>query len=80
MIWEIILSAAARQQNRPEEHFRSPGYPYICFPYELDGKQYPDDLGKSMPFPEFYAAMANGAMTKTSQIKQKSLRLILSRF
>ena len=51
-----------------EEHFRSRDIHYICFHYELDGKQYPDDLGKSMPFPEFYAAMANGAMTKTSQI------------
>ena len=42
-----------------EEHFRSRDIHYICFHYELDGKQYPDDLGKSMPFPEFYAAMAN---------------------
>lgn len=41
---------------------------YICFHYELDGKQYPDDLGKTMPFDQFYQAMAEGADTKTSQV------------
>lgn len=34
----------------------------------MDGVEYPDDLGRSMPFDEFYAAMVNGADTKTSQI------------
>ena len=42
---------------------------YICFHYELDGKQYPDDLGETMPFDQFYQAMAEGADTKTSQVK-----------
>lgn len=51
-----------------EEHFRARNISYICFHYELDGKQYMDDLGKSMPFDQFYEAMANGADTKTSQI------------
>lgn len=51
-----------------EEHFKSRNISYICFHYELDGKQYMDDLGKSMPFDRFYEAMANGADTKTSQI------------
>lgn len=51
-----------------EEHFKSRNISYICFHYELDGKQYMDDLGKSMPFDQFYEAMANGADTKTSQI------------
>ncbi|MBQ9270393.1 MAG: DegV family protein [Oscillospiraceae bacterium] len=49
-------------------HFASRDIRYICFHYELDGKQYPDDLGQSMPFDEFYAAMAAGAQTKTSQV------------
>ncbi len=51
-----------------EEHFQRRGISYICFHYELDGVQYPDDLGKSMPFDQFYAAMAAGAETKTSQV------------
>ena len=63
-----------------EEHFRSRDILYICFHYELDGKQYPDDLGKSMPFPEFYAAMANGAMTKTSQINAEEFEAYFEPF
>ena len=50
------------------EHFKSRDIRYICFHYELDGVQYPDDLGQSMPFDKFYEAMAKGAMTKTSQV------------
>lgn len=50
------------------EHFDEIGVRYIYFHYELDGKQYPDDLGKSMNFEDFYRAMANGADTHTSQI------------
>ena len=51
-----------------EEHFLKRNISYICFHYELDGVQYMDELGKSMPFDQFYAAMTNGADTKTSQI------------
>lgn len=43
-------------------------YHYICFHYSLNGKQYADDLGKSMPFDQFYQAMADGAETQTSQV------------
>lgn len=51
-----------------EEHFRMRDIHYICFHYELDGKQYPDDLGKTIPFDKFYQAMTDGATTRTSQI------------
>lgn len=51
-----------------EEHFKKRSIDYICFHYELDGKQYTDDLGRSMSFDEFYKAMEQGAETKTSQI------------
>lgn len=50
------------------EHFLNRDIRYICFHYELDGVQYPDDLGQTMPFDKFYAAMAAGAETKTSQV------------
>ena len=52
-----------------KEHFEGRNLPYICFHYELDGKAYPDDLGQTMSFPDFYQAMVDGADTKTSQIK-----------
>ncbi len=51
-----------------EEHFRARQIYYTCFHYELNGVQYPDDLGKSMSFEDFYQAMADGAETKTSQV------------
>lgn len=51
-----------------KEHFVERNICYICFHYELDGKQYQDDLGESMAFDDFYRAMQNGADTKTSQV------------
>lgn len=51
-----------------EAHFKAREIEYVCFHYSLDGVQYADDLGKSMPFDRFYQAMANGAQTKTSQV------------
>ncbi|MBR4703392.1 MAG: DegV family protein [Oscillospiraceae bacterium] len=51
-----------------KEHFEARGIRYICFHYWLDGKEYPDDLGQSISFPDFYGAMARGAETRTSQI------------
>lgn len=50
------------------DHFAKRGISYACFHYELGGKEYLDDLGKSMSFEAFYRAMAEGADTKTSQI------------
>lgn len=64
---KYILSCCSTA-DLTEEHFLQRDIHYICFHYELDGKAYPDDLGKSMSFSDFYAAMANGADTKTSQI------------
>lgn len=51
-----------------ESHFKEREISYICFHFELDGKEYPDDLGKSIPFDQFYKAMQEGADTRTSQI------------
>lgn len=51
-----------------KEHFEKINVHYICFHYELDGVPYPDDLGQTIPFDEFYQKMADGADTKTSQI------------
>lgn len=51
-----------------KEHFEAIDVKYICFHYEMDGVQYSDDLGQSMPFDVFYARMSAGANTKTSQI------------
>lgn len=49
-------------------HFNSRDIHYICFHFSLDGKEYFDDLGESIPFPEFYKRMSEGAETRTSQV------------
>lgn len=49
------------------EHLKERNIHCSFFHFELGSKQYEDDLGKSISYDEFYSAMANGAMTKTSQ-------------
>lgn len=51
-----------------QEQFDARDIHYVCFHFQLDDKVYPDDLGKSISFDEFYQAMADGADTKTSQV------------
>lgn len=50
------------------EHFAARDIQYVCFHFTLNGATYPDDLGQSIPFPDFYQAMADGADTTTSQV------------
>ncbi len=64
---EYILSCCSTA-DLTQEHFDNREIHYICFHYSLNNVQYADDLGKSLPFDEFYRAMANGAETKTSQV------------
>ena len=51
-----------------KEHFEQIDVHYVCFHYILNGKDYPDDLGQSVPFEDFYRMMKEGADTKTSQV------------
>ncbi len=64
---EFIISCCSTA-DLTREHFEKRDLHYICFHYEMDGKQYRDDLGETMPFDEFYQAMTQGAETRTSQI------------
>ena len=50
-----------------KERFERRGIKYICFHFSLDGVEYPDDLGQTMPPEELYRRMTEGATTKTSQ-------------
>ena len=52
----------------PRAQFEARDIRYICFHFRLNGQEYPDDLGASVPFPEFYRAMTEGAETATSQV------------
>lgn len=51
-----------------EAHFKNRNIAYACYHFSLDGVQYEDDLGKSVPFDQFYKAMSDGADTRTAQI------------
>ena len=51
-----------------KEYFEARNIPYVCFHYTIDGVEYPDDLGQSMSFPEFYARIDKGAMPTTSLV------------
>ena len=64
---DYILSCCSTA-DLSAEHFASRDIKYVCFHYTLDGKEYPDDLGQTMPFDKFYQAMVDGADTKTSQV------------
>ncbi|WP_022754936.1 DegV family protein [Butyrivibrio fibrisolvens] len=52
----------------PKDFFEKKNIRYICFHYQLDGVDYLDDLGQTIPLDEFYKKMEDGADTKTSQI------------
>ena len=64
---DYILSCCSPADLK-KEHFERRDIHYICFHYELDGVSYPDDLGQTISFPDFYRAMDEGASTKTSQV------------
>ncbi|MGM9614262.1 MAG: DegV family protein [Oscillospiraceae bacterium] len=64
---DFILSCCSTA-DLSKEHFESRDIRYICFHYTLDGVEYPDDLGQTISFPDFYKAMENGAETSTSQV------------
>lgn len=49
------------------EHLQKRNIEFIPFHFSLDDKEYADDLGQTITYPDFYAAMVKGAMTKTSQ-------------
>lgn len=50
------------------EHFEKRNIKYICFHYFLNGTEYKDDLGESLSFKDFYAAIEKKVKTRTSQV------------
>ena len=64
---EYILSCCS-PADLSKEHFERIGVRYVCFHYALDGAEYPDDLGQTIPFDEFYRRMSEGADTRTAQV------------
>jgi len=54
--------------DMPKTYFEERNIPYVCFHFIMDGKEYADDLGVSMSFPEFYQRITDGATPTTSQV------------
>ncbi|MBQ8057646.1 MAG: DegV family protein [Ruminococcus sp.] len=51
-----------------KEHLEKLDISYECFHYVMDGVEYPDDLGQTMSFDEFYNRLKNGSDSTSSQI------------
>lgn len=65
---EDYIITACSTSDLAKEHYEQISVPYVCFHFMLDGKEYMDDLGETIPFPEFYNRIAQGAMPTTSQV------------
>ncbi len=76
---DYVLSCCSTADLTPK-HFEERDIHYVCFHYELDGVFHPDDCGKTMPLDQFYQAMANGAMTKTSQVNAGEYEIYFRQF
>lgn len=50
-----------------KEHLERLNASYICYHYTLDGVEYPDDLGQTISFEDFYNRLKNGSDSTTSQ-------------
>ena len=64
---DYVLSCCSTA-DLTREHFEKRDISYVCFHFAIDGEEYLDDLGKSIPFDEFYARMKAGADTRSSQV------------
>ncbi|MBE5858831.1 MAG: DegV family protein [Butyrivibrio sp.] len=62
---DYVLSCCSTA-DLTKEQFEKRDIKVVSFHFELDGKQYLDD--GEYPISDFYKAMADGAMTKTSQV------------
>lgn len=64
---DFVLSCCSTVDLTPEI-LKNRNIEYVCFHFELDGVQYMDDMGVSMPPEKLFEEMAQGKDTKTSQV------------
>ncbi len=63
---DYILSCSS-SADLTLEHLNNRDIKCLYFGFSIGGKEYKDDLGKSVPYGEFYRRMAEGEETKTWQ-------------
>lgn len=51
-----------------EEYLRERDIPFACFRFHMDGRDYKDDYGRSMPAEDFYERLRKGSVSQTSQV------------
>lgn len=54
--------------DMPRSFFEEREIPFTCLQVIINDKTYPDDLGESLPFDQYYKMIAEGAMPTTSQV------------
>jgi DegV family protein with EDD domain len=64
---DYVLSCCSTA-DLSKEYFERRKIPWLPFHFNMDGRDYPDDLGQTMPLDEFYARIAAGALPTTSQV------------
>lgn len=62
------LITCSSTADLPRAFFEQKKIPFVCYHFEMDGKQYSDDLGESISFKEFYERIDAGSMPVTSQV------------
>jgi len=72
-MWKVFIMkqfalTCCSTADMPVDFFRQNDIPFSCFHFIMDGKEYLDDLGQSMPFSVFYKKIADGAQPTTSQV------------
>lgn len=70
---EYIISCCSTA-DLTEEHFKDRDIECVFFHYELDGKEYLDDLGKSMSLDDFYQAMVDWSRNQNISGKCRRIR------
>lgn len=64
---DYILSCCSTA-DLAKEHFISRDIHFVCFHLKLNDVDYLDDLGCTIPFPEFYKRITSGESSSTSQV------------
>ncbi len=64
---DYILSCCSTA-DLTKERFEACGIKYIPFHFAIDGEEYVDDLGETIPYELFYQKIKDGADTRTAQI------------
>lgn len=67
---QFILTCCSTA-DRTREFFSKNNIPFACFHYQIDGKEYDDDLGITISAKDFFDQIAKGATPVTSQVNSQ---------